>query len=123
MLCGELGSVDWFDGIHGLVAHPQTARRWQSTTRWFRGVWLCRVMGRRRRRFQLPGLVRAPPCITKSRMIEMPVLPDPIANLVAALSKLPGIGPRSAERIALHLVQTDSAVVKLLADAILQARE
>jgi recombination protein RecR len=36
---------------------------------------------------------------------------------------LPGVGPRSAERIALHLVQTDPAVVKQLADAILLARE
>src|SRR6185295_15615905 len=53
----------------------------------------------------------------------MAALPDPIISLVAALSKLPGVGPRSAERIALHLVQTDSTAVKQLADAILQARE
>ena len=39
------------------------------------------------------------------------------------MSRLPGIGPRSAERIALHLVQTDSVAVRQLADAILQARE
>jgi len=50
-------------------------------------------------------------------------LPDPITALIAALNKLPGIGPRSAERIALHLVQADAAVVKALAETILQARE
>ncbi len=50
-------------------------------------------------------------------------LPEPIATLIAALHKLPGIGPRSAERIALHLVQTDSAEVKALAEALLHARE
>ena len=50
-------------------------------------------------------------------------LPDSITALTAALGKLPGIGPRSAERIALHLVQTESGEVKLLADAILLARE
>jgi recombination protein RecR len=50
-------------------------------------------------------------------------IPAPVVSLVAALSRLPGIGPRSAERIALQLVQTDPAVVKQLADAILQARE
>jgi recombination protein RecR len=50
-------------------------------------------------------------------------LPDPIAALTAALSKLPGIGPRSAERIALHLVQTDVAVVRNLAEVIVHARE
>lgn len=53
----------------------------------------------------------------------MPSLPDPIAALIGALSTLPGIGPRSAERIALHLVQTESGVVKQLAEAILNARE
>jgi len=51
------------------------------------------------------------------------MLPESITTLTAALSKLPGIGPRSAERVALHLVQTDSAIVKQLADAILIARE
>ena len=53
----------------------------------------------------------------------MSVLPESITALIAALAKLPGVGPRSAERIALHLVQTDSAVVKQLADVILHARE
>ena len=51
------------------------------------------------------------------------MLPEPIVALTSALSKLPGVGPRSAERIALHLVQTDSAVVKQLAEVILLARE
>ncbi len=51
------------------------------------------------------------------------MLPAPIASLIAALSRLPGIGPRSAERIALHLVQTESGGVRQLAEAMLQARE
>ncbi len=50
-------------------------------------------------------------------------IPAPITALTAALSKLPGIGPRSAERIALHLVQTEIGAVKQLADVIVQARE
>jgi recombination protein RecR len=53
----------------------------------------------------------------------MAVLPESIVSLIAALNKLPGIGPRSAERIALHLVQADSAAVKHLAETILHARE
>jgi recombination protein RecR len=53
----------------------------------------------------------------------MPHLPEAIASLIDALTKLPGIGPRSAERIALHLVQAESAAVKHLAESILQARE
>ena len=51
------------------------------------------------------------------------MLPDSITALISALGKLPGVGPRSAERMALHLVQTDPATVKQLADAILQARD
>jgi recombination protein RecR len=50
-------------------------------------------------------------------------LPEPIAALIAALSQLPGIGPRSAERLALHLVQSDSVAVRQLAEALVQARE
>jgi recombination protein RecR len=50
-------------------------------------------------------------------------LPESIVALTSALSRLPGVGPRSAERIALHLVQTDSAMVKQLAEIILIARE
>lgn len=51
------------------------------------------------------------------------MLPESITTLIAALSKLPGVGPRSAERIALQLVQTESGTVKHLADAITTARE
>lgn len=53
----------------------------------------------------------------------MASLPEPILNLVSALSKLPGIGPRSAERIALHIVQSEQPVIQALAHGILEARE
>ncbi len=53
----------------------------------------------------------------------MPALPEPIASLVGALSQLPGIGPRSAERIALHIVQAEAGAARQLAEAILRARE
>jgi recombination protein RecR len=53
----------------------------------------------------------------------MASLPEPITALTAALGKLPGIGPRSAERIALHLVQADAPAVRQLAEVILNARE
>jgi len=51
------------------------------------------------------------------------MLPEPIISLTAALAKLPGVGPRSAERLALHLVQTEMPVVQYLAETILTARE
>ena len=50
-------------------------------------------------------------------------LPDSITALIAALSKLPGVGPRSAERIALHLAQAEAATVKHLAETMVYARE
>ena len=53
----------------------------------------------------------------------MAALPEPILHLTAALNKLPGIGPRSAERIALFLVQSDPAVVRQIAQTITEARE
>jgi recombination protein RecR len=53
----------------------------------------------------------------------MPALPEPINELLAALNSLPGIGPRSAERLALHLVQSDPESVRHLAHALVHARE
>jgi recombination protein RecR len=50
-------------------------------------------------------------------------LPEPVALLIAALNKLPGIGPRSAERLALHLVQSEAEGVKQLAQLLVSARE
>src|SRR6266705_2910779 len=50
-------------------------------------------------------------------------IPETVVSLIAALNKLPGVGPRSAERIALHIVQTDAAIVKQLAGIIVHARE
>jgi recombination protein RecR len=53
----------------------------------------------------------------------MASLPGPITELITALMHLPGIGRRSAERIALHLVQAEAGESKLLSEAILKARE
>jgi recombination protein RecR len=50
-------------------------------------------------------------------------LPEPITALCQALCRLPGIGPRSAERLALHLAQSDLADVRRLAQTLVQARE
>lgn len=52
----------------------------------------------------------------------MTSLPEPVTQLVAALGRLPGIGPRSAERLALHLVQSDPGFVRQLADTLVNAR-
>ena len=53
----------------------------------------------------------------------MASLPEPVLALVGALGQLPGIGPRSAERLALHLVQSETGQVKQLAEALVTATE
>ncbi len=52
-----------------------------------------------------------------------PRLPDALGALAAALGRLPGIGPRSAERIALHVVQSDPGGVEQLARLLVEARQ
>ena len=47
----------------------------------------------------------------------------PIARLVEELTKLPGIGPKTAQRLALHIVAAPREDVHALADAIVEARE
>jgi recombination protein RecR len=47
----------------------------------------------------------------------------PLDNLIAALEKLPGIGKRSAERMAFALVQNRDGLSRKLADALLAADE
>jgi len=48
--------------------------------------------------------------------------PKPIQHLIAHLAKLPGIGKRSAERIALHLLKADHDMSKQFAQAILDTK-
>jgi recombination protein RecR len=45
----------------------------------------------------------------------------PLDNLVAALSRLPGIGRRTAERMAMTLVQDSKGLMRILANALLEA--
>jgi len=47
--------------------------------------------------------------------------PEPLARLIEELEKLPGIGPRSAERIAQHLVKAGDPAAQRLARAIDEA--
>ncbi len=49
--------------------------------------------------------------------------PPAFAELVEALRQLPSVGPRSAERHALYLLQADAAVSERLAAALTAARE
>ncbi|MFZ3062770.1 MAG: recombination mediator RecR [Actinomycetota bacterium] len=47
----------------------------------------------------------------------------PVANLIEELSKLPGIGPKSAQRLAFYLLKIKSEEAKSLADAIVCVKD
>ena len=48
----------------------------------------------------------------------MPQLPEPLERLIQELSRLPGIGPKTAQRLAFHLLRSDSQRAASLALAI-----
>ncbi len=53
----------------------------------------------------------------------MRAYPKPLARLIEELEKLPGIGPKSAQRLALHLLRTTEEEASALADAIREVKE
>jgi len=46
---------------------------------------------------------------------------EPIVRLKEALRRLPGIGPRSAQRIAFHIIERDQEGARLLSEALVDA--
>lgn len=53
----------------------------------------------------------------------MTQLSDSVADVIHQLAKLPGIGPKSAERLAYHLMRVNKAEALALADSIRNVRE
>jgi recombination protein RecR len=49
--------------------------------------------------------------------------PAPLGRLVAELSRLPGIGQRTAQRLAFHLLRADDDEARALAGAIIEVKE
>lgn len=50
-------------------------------------------------------------------------LPKQVKNLIEELSRLPGIGPKTAERLTLHLLKTPEHEVANLSDAVRKLKE
>ena len=46
-----------------------------------------------------------------------------VQELIDELSRLPGVGPKSAQRIAFHLLQTEDDQAKKLAEVLLEVKE
>ena len=49
--------------------------------------------------------------------------PAPLSRLTAELSQLPGIGRRTAQRLAFHILRSDDAAVRSLSEAIIEVKE
>lgn len=47
----------------------------------------------------------------------------PLGDLIAQLEKLPGVGPKSAQRLAFHLVRQPEEDVRRLSEALIRAKE
>jgi recombination protein RecR len=52
----------------------------------------------------------------------MPALPEPLERLIQELSRLPGIGPKTAQRLAFHLLRVDGVRAQSLAQAIQEVK-
>jgi recombination protein RecR len=48
----------------------------------------------------------------------LPQLPEPLERLIQELSRLPGVGPKTAQRLAFHLLRADRQRAESLAQAI-----
>ncbi len=49
-------------------------------------------------------------------------LPEPLERLIAELSRLPGVGPKTAQRLAFHLLRADRERVERLSEALLDLK-
>ena len=50
-------------------------------------------------------------------------LPDPLIRLIEELQRLPGIGPKSAQRLAFHILRTPRETTDRLVDAVRDVKE
>jgi recombination protein RecR len=48
---------------------------------------------------------------------------EPIARLISQLTRLPGIGPKTAQRLAFHIISLENAQVRELARSMVDAKE
>jgi recombination protein RecR len=55
--------------------------------------------------------------------LPVPPIPDPLARLIGELSRLPSIGPKTAARIAHHLLRVPAADARRLAAAVIEVKE
>ena len=52
----------------------------------------------------------------------MPQLPEPLERLINELSRLPGVGPKTAQRLAFHMLRADRQRAEALAQALVDLK-
>jgi recombination protein RecR len=52
----------------------------------------------------------------------MPYYAEPIARLLEELERLPGVGPKSAQRLAFHILKNDDESARRLSEAIVEVK-
>src|SRR6202521_5427932 len=88
--------------------------------------WIGRAPWRRRRcRRSRPAWACRPGSSRPGRAGTLAMqLPEPLERLIAELSRLPGVGPKTAQRLAFHLLRADRERVERLGEGLvdLQSR-
>lgn len=68
------------------------------------------------------GILRGPACYWRRRFLELLAmtnfLPKSLRTLIEEFSRLPGIGPKSAQRLAMHLLRSPRAKIESLGQAV-----
>jgi recombination protein RecR len=64
----------------------------------------------------------APPTVTAHAQAILSGFTRPLARLIEQFERLPGVGPRTAQRLALHLLRQPEEQIRAFADALLAAR-
>jgi recombination protein RecR len=54
---------------------------------------------------------------------SLAIYTPPLARLIEQLQRLPGVGPKTAQRLALHMLKRSEAEVQLLANSLIEAKK
>lgn len=68
-------------------------------------------------------ILTAEQCLRRTRLRSSRITAEPVARLVDELGRLPGIGPKSASRIAYYLLRAQREQALALAEAIIEVKE
>ena len=69
-----------------------------------------------------PAAASGPPRFLPPAAGSLSGFTRPLARLIDQFERLPGIGPRTAQRLALHLLRQPEEQIRSFADALLAAR-